>query len=133
MENYFNINFINERAKMSKRKFATNKKDVNSDIVNCRICNGQGQVTKIKRTILGNVQTNKICDSCHGIDKTIKINIDAAIASLVSDYIEAKLKGWKGFINTSVSFNERLNKLSEIYGQSIVLFKLAKELEKYEN
>lgn len=44
-----------------------------SDIVNCRSCNGQGQVRKIKRTILGNIQTSEICDSCHGTGKTIKV------------------------------------------------------------
>jgi len=60
-------------------------------------------------------------------------DLDTAIANLVSDYISAKLKGWRGIITSSISFNERLTKLQETYGSSIVLFKLAKELEKYGN
>ncbi|MGL5636984.1 MAG: DnaJ C-terminal domain-containing protein, partial [Bacteroidales bacterium] len=37
----------------------------------CKTCNGSGQVTKMQRTILGNIQTAAPCPTCHGEGKTI--------------------------------------------------------------
>jgi molecular chaperone DnaJ len=37
----------------------------------CSTCNGSGQVTRIQRTILGQVQTSSICPDCGGEGKTI--------------------------------------------------------------
>ncbi|MGL5228836.1 MAG: molecular chaperone DnaJ [Bacteroidales bacterium] len=37
----------------------------------CKTCNGSGQVTKMQRTILGNIQTASPCPTCHGEGKTI--------------------------------------------------------------
>merc|ERR1711965_605328 len=38
----------------------------------CRTCNGQGQVTRISNTILGQMQTASTCQSCNGTGKSIK-------------------------------------------------------------
>jgi len=32
----------------------------------CKYCNGQGKVREVKRTILGNISTTKICEECIG-------------------------------------------------------------------
>lgn len=45
-------------------------KDANS-LTTCSTCNGAGQVTRIQRTILGQVQTASICPTCGGEGKTI--------------------------------------------------------------
>lgn len=37
----------------------------------CQTCNGTGQVTKVQRTILGNIQTASPCPTCHGEGKII--------------------------------------------------------------
>jgi molecular chaperone DnaJ len=36
----------------------------------CRTCNGSGRVSRIQRTILGNIQTQATCQSCDGEGKT---------------------------------------------------------------
>lgn len=41
-----------------------------SKMVTCTICNGQGKVHDVKRTIMGNFQTVRTCDICHGKGKT---------------------------------------------------------------
>ena len=38
----------------------------------CKTCNGQGQVREIRRTILGNIQSAKICDYCSGTGEVPK-------------------------------------------------------------
>ena len=38
----------------------------------CRTCNGQGQVTRISNTILGQMQTSTTCSVCNGAGKSIK-------------------------------------------------------------
>ena len=38
----------------------------------CRTCNGQGQVTRISNTILGQMQTASTCHSCNGTGKSIQ-------------------------------------------------------------
>ena len=38
----------------------------------CRTCNGQGQVTRISNTILGQMQTSTTCGICNGAGKSIK-------------------------------------------------------------
>lgn len=32
----------------------------------CKTCNGKGQIREMKRTILGSIQTTKVCDYCFG-------------------------------------------------------------------
>ncbi|MCK5510853.1 molecular chaperone DnaJ [Candidatus Parcubacteria bacterium] len=39
-------------------------------IETCKTCNGTGRVTKIQRTILGNMQMQAVCDACGGEGKT---------------------------------------------------------------
>lgn len=41
-----------------------------SKIENCKVCGGSGRVTKIQRTILGNMQVQATCDACGGEGKT---------------------------------------------------------------
>jgi len=38
----------------------------------CRMCNGSGVVTKVQQTMLGAMQTQTTCNSCHGEGKLIK-------------------------------------------------------------
>ncbi len=33
----------------------------------CKTCNGQGQIREVRRSILGNFATNKVCESCLGV------------------------------------------------------------------
>ena len=37
-----------------------------SQKITCKTCNGRGQISKIKKTIIGNIQTASICDDCGG-------------------------------------------------------------------
>jgi len=37
----------------------------------CATCKGQGQVTRVQRTFIGNIQTNSVCPDCHGLGKKI--------------------------------------------------------------
>ncbi len=48
----------------------TGAKDSHS-IKTCGTCNGSGHVTRIQRTILGNMQTQSVCPDCGGEGKTI--------------------------------------------------------------
>ncbi len=38
----------------------------------CRICNGSGVITRVQQTMLGAMQTQTTCSSCHGEGKIIK-------------------------------------------------------------
>lgn len=38
----------------------------------CKYCNGQGKVREVKRTILGNISSTKICEECLGSGETPK-------------------------------------------------------------
>jgi molecular chaperone DnaJ len=38
----------------------------------CRVCNGQGVVTRVTQTILGAMQTQSTCSACHGEGRIIK-------------------------------------------------------------
>ncbi|MBN2669235.1 MAG: molecular chaperone DnaJ [Bacteroidales bacterium] len=38
----------------------------------CSTCNGRGQVTRVQRTILGQVQTSSVCPTCNGEGKIVK-------------------------------------------------------------
>jgi len=39
-------------------------------IETCKTCKGSGYVTKLQRTILGNIQSQSVCPECHGEGKT---------------------------------------------------------------
>jgi molecular chaperone DnaJ len=43
-----------------------------TSVTKCTVCNGTGQVRQIQNTILGQVQTTKICTNCHGTGEVIK-------------------------------------------------------------
>lgn len=32
----------------------------------CKTCNGKGKIQETKRTILGNISSSRVCDTCHG-------------------------------------------------------------------
>ncbi|MDZ4663712.1 MAG: molecular chaperone DnaJ [Bacteroidota bacterium] len=38
----------------------------------CKICNGSGVITKVQQTMLGAMQTQTACNSCHGEGKIVK-------------------------------------------------------------
>lgn len=40
-----------------------------ANIETCSACHGTGRVTRVQRTILGNIQTQTICPTCHGEGK----------------------------------------------------------------
>lgn len=37
-----------------------------SKMISCKTCGGRGKVTRMTRSILGNIQTVAVCDTCHG-------------------------------------------------------------------
>lgn len=37
-----------------------------SKITKCETCNGTGKVTRLQRSILGNIQVRAVCEDCHG-------------------------------------------------------------------
>ena len=41
------------------------------DIVTCQTCHGNGYVTRVSNTILGQMQTQSVCPTCHGQGKSI--------------------------------------------------------------
>lgn len=43
-----------------------------SKVETCSTCNGQGQVSKVQRTFIGNIQTSAVCHDCSGIGKKIE-------------------------------------------------------------
>ncbi len=43
-----------------------------SEPVTCSTCNGSGRVTRVQNTILGQMQTQSECPTCHGEGKNIK-------------------------------------------------------------
>jgi molecular chaperone DnaJ len=51
-------------------KCSGNGAEPGSKINTCKTCNGSGQVTRVQRTILGNIQTATTCSDCHGEGKT---------------------------------------------------------------
>jgi len=47
-----------------------NGSEPGAKVETCRTCNGSGRVSRIQRTILGNIQTQATCQSCDGEGKT---------------------------------------------------------------
>jgi molecular chaperone DnaJ len=43
-----------------------------SEMVTCTTCNGQGKLHDVKRTFMGNFQTVRTCEACHGTGKVPK-------------------------------------------------------------
>lgn len=43
-----------------------------NDYDTCRVCNGSGVITRVQQTMLGAMQTQTTCNSCHGEGKIIK-------------------------------------------------------------
>jgi len=46
-----------------------NMAEPGTKIITCKVCNGTGRVTKIQRTILGQMQVQTVCDNCGGEGK----------------------------------------------------------------
>lgn len=44
----------------------------NGETITCDTCKGQGRVTQVSRTFIGNIQTVTACPTCHGEGKTAK-------------------------------------------------------------
>ncbi len=47
-----------------------NMAEPGSKIETCKVCNGTGRVTRVQRTILGNMQIQTTCENCEGEGKT---------------------------------------------------------------
>lgn len=43
-----------------------------TEYVACKTCNGKGKIRDVKRTILGSIATERVCDACEGKGKTPK-------------------------------------------------------------
>lgn len=43
-----------------------------SEIISCKICGGKGRITRIQRTILGNMQIQSSCEACGGQGRIAK-------------------------------------------------------------
>ncbi len=64
-----------------------------ADIKTCNTCNGSGQVTRVTRTILGNMQTASVCPACNGEGRTITTPCNVCTGSgLVKEMEEISFK-----------------------------------------
>lgn len=73
--------------------------EAGAKMTSCKTCGGRGKVARATRSILGNIQTVAVCDSCHGrgerpeklcgscrgngvarVQKTLSVNIPAGIS-----------------------------------------------------
>ena len=43
-----------------------------TSVTKCSVCNGTGQVRQVQNTILGQMQTTRTCNNCHGTGEVIK-------------------------------------------------------------
>ncbi|PLX27454.1 molecular chaperone DnaJ [Candidatus Parcubacteria bacterium] len=70
-----------------------NMAEPGSKISNCNKCNGTGRVTKIQRTILGNMQMQATCDDCNGEGKTYEQKCSKCHGDgVVEDLFKLKVK-----------------------------------------
>ena len=60
----------------------------NSSMKTCTTCNGQGRVTQVQRTFLGNFQTVTTCPECHGQGKIIKEHCPICEGQGITEKIE---------------------------------------------
>ena len=59
---------LNKSVKCDRCK--GNMAEPGSRIETCKVCGGSGRVTRVQRTILGNMQVQTTCDNCGGEGKT---------------------------------------------------------------
>ncbi|MCK5320509.1 molecular chaperone DnaJ [Candidatus Parcubacteria bacterium] len=72
-------------------------------IETCKTCNGTGRVTKIQRTILGNMQMQAVCDACSGEGKTYAQKCKKCHGSgIIMDNSKIKIKIPAGIDNNEV-------------------------------
>jgi molecular chaperone DnaJ len=45
---------------------------IGTEKIECKTCNGKGKIREMKRTILGSIEVNKVCESCFGEGKVPK-------------------------------------------------------------
>ncbi|MFH1822972.1 MAG: DnaJ domain-containing protein, partial [Patescibacteria group bacterium] len=63
---------INLRKKVVCDKCQGNCAEPGSKIETCKTCGGSGKITKVQRTIFGNMQVQMACQDCRGEGKNIK-------------------------------------------------------------
>lgn len=63
---------INEDCSICKGTGAKSKKDIHT----CKTCDGDGYINVEQRTILGNVRSQRVCNTCGGTGKTITNKCD---------------------------------------------------------
>lgn len=61
---------ISFRKKVKCSHCHGNGAEPGTKIETCRTCGGSGRVTRIQRTMLGNMQVQGVCNDCHGEGKT---------------------------------------------------------------
>lgn len=63
------------------------------EVVTCRTCNGQGKVSQMQRTLLGNVQVMRECPTCSGTGKEILQKCDKCKGeTIVKNQSQIKIK-----------------------------------------
>lgn len=82
---------LNKKVKCSKCN--GNGAEPGSKIEKCKECGGSGRVTKIKRTILGNMQVQMTCERCGGEGETFEKSCTKCSGSGVSqENVNLKIK-----------------------------------------
>lgn len=67
--------------------------EAGSKVVGCSKCNGSGQVKEVRRTFIGQVVTQRVCDECHGRGQVPeKVCSECNGASIISSNAEMKIK-----------------------------------------
>lgn len=64
-----------------------------TEVITCKTCGGQGRVTRVQRTILGNMQVQMTCEACQGEGKIFKEKCSACRgAGLAQQIVNLKIK-----------------------------------------
>ncbi|MBI4779193.1 molecular chaperone DnaJ, partial [Candidatus Falkowbacteria bacterium] len=68
-------------------------KEPGTEIITCKTCGGKGQVVRVQRTILGNMQVQMACEDCRGEGKIFKEKCSACRgAGLAQQIVNLKVK-----------------------------------------
>ncbi len=74
-----------------------------SKINTCKVCKGTGRVTRIQRSILGNIQVQAVCENCNGEGKTYDKKCTKCYGNgAVRDIVKLKVKIPAGIDNNEV-------------------------------
>lgn len=84
---------ISFRKKVKCSKCNGNGAEPGTKIETCKTCKGTGKVTKVQRTILGNIQVQATCEACHGEGKQFTQKCSQCRGSgITNDVVKLKVK-----------------------------------------